>query len=317
MDALAGLLDGPRAHGAFLLKAVFTPPWSIRVEDEAPLSIVVLLSGQAVFTGSRGPVTLAPGDLVLARGPSPYTLADDAGTPEDIRILPGQVCVDPSNHLLEQSMTLGVRTWGNSGTGETVMLIGTYERATEVGARVLSRLPPDVVLRGLDSPLVGLLASEVSHDAPGQAAVLDRLLDLLVVTSLREVFASASDHAPAWYAATADPVVGRAVGLVHHHPERAWTVATLAHACGVSRATFARRFTALVGEPPMTFLTSWRLALAADLLADPDHTLARVATRVGYADAFALSTAFKRVHGVSPTQYRRRGGEPLPLQDDG
>lgn len=306
MDALAGLLDGPRAREAFLLKAVFTPPWSIRVEDEAPLSIVVLVRGAAIFTGSQGPVPLAPGDIVLARGPAPYTLADSDGTNDEIRILPGQVCVDPHGHLLAESMAMGVRTWGNSISGETSMLIGTYERATEVGARVLSQLPSDVVLCGLDSPLVGLLAAEISHDSPGQAAVLDRLLDLVLVTSLRAVFSSASEHAPTWYAAFEDPVVGRAIQLMHHHPEHPWSVATLANTCGVSRATLARRFTGLVGEPPMAFLTSWRLAVAADLLVDPKATIASVAAQVGYANAFVLSAAFKRVHGIAPTEYRRR-----------
>lgn len=308
MDALTGLLDGPRAHGAFLLKAVFTPPWSIRVEDEAPLSIIVQLRGTAVFTGSQGPVPLAAGDIILARGPAPYTLADSHDTPKDIRILPGQVCLDPSGHLLKESMALGVRTWGNSVSGETTMLIGTYEHTTEVGARVLSHLPSDMVLRGLDSPLVELLAAEISHDAPGQAAVLDRLLDLLVVSSLREVFSS-SEHAPTWYAAQADLVVGRAIQLIHHHTAHPWSVASLAAACAVSRATLARRFTEAVGEPPMTFLTSWRLAVAADLLADPNSTIASVATRVGYANAFALSAAFKRVHGIAPAEYRRRASD--------
>lgn len=306
MDALAGLLDGPRARHAFLLQALFTPPFSIRIEDEAALSLVVLLRGNVVFTGSQGPVTLTAGDIVLARAPALYTLADSHQTPSDIRILPGQVCLDPAGHLLEQSMALGVRTWGNSVSGETAMLIGTYERATEVGARVLSHLPSDVVLRGLDSPLIALLASEISHDAPGQAAVLDRLLDLLLVTSLREVFSSAADHAPSWYAAQQDPVAGRAIQLMHHHPARRWSVASLAEACGVSRATLARRFAGLVGEPPMTFLTGWRLAMAADLLTDPTSTIASVATRVGYTNAFALSAAFKRVHGLAPTEYRRK-----------
>lgn len=216
------------------------------------------------------------------------------------------VCIDPLGHLLDQSMALGVRTWGNAVFGETAMLIGTYERATEVGARVLSHLPSDAVLRGLDSPLIALLASEISHDSPGQAAVLDRLLDLLLVTGLREVFSAATDRAPTWYAARMDPVAGRAIQLIHHHPAHPWRVASLADACGVSRATLARRFTDLVGEPPMTFLTGWRLAVAADLLTDPDSTIGSVASRVGYTNAFALSAAFKRVHGISPSEYRRQ-----------
>ncbi|MET0524280.1 MAG: AraC family transcriptional regulator [Nocardioides sp.] len=303
MDALAGLLDGPRAHGAFLLRAVMSPPWSISVEDEAPLTLVVVTQGTAVLTGASGPVTLAAGDVALARGPAPYVVADSAATPTDIRILPGQQCIDPHGRLLDQTMALGVRTWGNALDGETVMLIGTYEDATEIGSRVLSRLPSDLVLRGVDSPLVGLLSDEMTRDAPGQEAVLDRLLDLLLVSCLRTLFEG--DQAPAWYAAYDDPVVGTAVGLIHHHPEHPWTVATLASACGASRAAFARRFTELVGEPPLSFLTGWRLALAADLLVASDATLSSVAAQVGYGNAFALSAAFKRRHGQSPTEYRR------------
>jgi AraC-like DNA-binding protein len=280
------------------------PPWSITVEDQAPLSVMVVTRGSAVFTGSAGRVTVSAGDVVLARGSSPYVVADSAGTPPDIRILPGQVCVDPRGHLLDQSMSLGVRTWGNSVDGETVMLIGAYEHDSEVGARILSRLPDAVVLSDVETPLVSLLADEISRDAPGQEAVLDRLLDLLLVSCLRMLFEG--DDAPAWYAAQEDPVVGRALRLMHHNPACPWTVASLAAACGVSRAVFARRFTQLVGEPPLTYLTGWRLALAADLLASADSTVGAVANQVGYSNAFALSAAFKRVHGVSPAEYRRR-----------
>jgi AraC-like DNA-binding protein len=113
---------------------------------------------------------------------------------------------------------------------------------------------------------------------------------------------------------------------MHHNPGEPWTVGSLAAACAVSRAALARRFAELVGEPPLTFLTRWRLAVAADLLADPDVTIGAVARRVGYSSPFALSTAFKRVRGVSPRDHRTRaprssrrsrgeggdhGGEPL------
>jgi AraC-like DNA-binding protein len=99
-------------------------------------------------------------------------------------------------------------------------------------------------------------------------------------------------------------VVGRALRMLHNNPAHRWTVATLAAEIGVSRAALARRFTELVGEPPMTFLTGWRLALAADLLREPDATVGAVARQVGYGSPFALSTAFKRVRGVSPRQHR-------------
>ncbi|HSV37890.1 MAG TPA: AraC family transcriptional regulator [Nocardioidaceae bacterium] len=301
MDALAGLLDGPRARGAFLLRVVMDPPWSISVEDEAPLTLVVVTRGTTVFND----VPVSAGDIVLARGPSPYVMADSPTTPADIRILPGQVCVDPRGRILEQSMALGVRTWGNAIHGETEMLIGTYDHATEVGGRVLSTLPSDIVLRSVDTPLVSLLAQEMVRDEAGQEAVLDRLLDLLLVTCLRLVFDASTEETPRWYAAQDDPVVGKAIRLIHHHPAHPWTVASLASACGVSRAAFARRFTSLVGEPPLSFLTGWRLALAADLLSSGEATIASVASEVGYASPFALSAAFKRVHGVAPAHYRR------------
>ena len=94
--------------------------------------------------------------------------------------------------------------------------------------------------------------------------------------------------------------------MMHNNPAHPWTVASLAAETGVSRAALARRFNDLVGEPPMSFLTGWRLALAADLLREPDATIGAVAQQVGYGSAFALSTAFKRVRGVSPKEHRTR-----------
>jgi len=91
---------------------------------------------------------------------------------------------------------------------------------------------------------------------------------------------------------------------MHEDPARAWTIASLAAETGVSRSGLARRFQEVVGEPPMTFLTRWRLALAADLLSEPDATLSSVAYEVGYSSPYAFSTAFKRVRGVSPQEHR-------------
>jgi AraC-like DNA-binding protein len=98
--------------------------------------------------------------------------------------------------------------------------------------------------------------------------------------------------------------VGRALRMMQNNPAEPWTVATLAAEIGISRAALARRFTDLVGEPPMSFLTSWRLALAADLLREPDATVGAVARQVGYGSPFALSTAFKRVRGITPSDHR-------------
>jgi AraC-like DNA-binding protein len=309
MDALAGLLDGARAHGAFLLRSVMEPPWSIRIEDRAPLSLMAMVRGDAWVIPAAGvPVLVRPGDIALMRGPDPYVVADDPRTPAQIVIHPGQQCTTLDGTDLAQAMDLGVRTWGNDLGGSTVMLTGTYEGASAIGQRLLGALPALVVLPrdGWDSPLVAFLADEIVKDEPGQEVVLDRLLDLLVIAAVRAWFARPDAEAPAWYRAHTDPIVGKALRMLHNNPAHPWTVAELAAECGISRAGLARRFTELVGEPPMTFLTGWRLALAADLLRESDTTIGAVAHKVGYGSPFALSTAFKRVFGVSPREHQTR-----------
>lgn len=134
--------------------------------------------------------------------------------------------------------------------------------------------------------------------------MLDRLLDLALIASLRAWFARPEAQAPGWYRALSDPVVGPALRLVHDDPAHPWTLAELATRSGASRAAFARRFTTLVGAPPMTYVTGWRLTVAADLLRQTDATVETIARRVGYANAFALSVAFKRVRGTTPRTHR-------------
>ena len=285
------------------------PPWSLRIQDEAPLALVAVLEGEAWVVPDDGEDTpLRPGDVAITRGPDPYTLADHPATLPQAVIHPGERCTTPEGDELTELTPLGVRTWGNSPEGSTILLVGAYQVQGEIGQRLLGALPALLVLPGdvWDSPLIPLLADEITKDDPGQEAVLDRLLDLLLIAALRAWFARPEADPPAWYRAHSDPVVGHALRLLQNNPGRQWTVATLAAETGVSRAALARRFTALVGEPPIKFLTGWRLALAADLLREPDATIGSVAARVGYGSSFALSTAFKREHGISPQEHRTR-----------
>jgi AraC-like DNA-binding protein len=307
MDAFTGLLNGPRARGAFLLRSIMNPPWSLRIQDRAPLTLVAIVRGEAwVVPDSGEPVRLGRGDVAIVRGPEPYTVADDPATPPQIVVHPGQHCATPQGESLTQAMDLGVRTWGESPDGSTMMLTGTYQMRGEISQRLLEALPTLLVLEedAWDCPLVPLLAAEIVKDEPGQEAVLDRLLDLLLIAVLRAWFSLQEAEAPAWYRAHSDPVVGKALRMLLNNPAHPWTVAALAAGAGVSRAALARRFAELVGEPPMTFLTGWRLALAADLLRERDTTVGAVARQVGYGSSFALSTAFKRVRGISPQEHR-------------
>lgn len=308
MDVLTGLLDGPRARDAFLLRGVLKPPWGLHVQDEAPLTLFAVVEGEAWVDLADGsdPRHLGQGDVAIVRGPAPYDVVDTPGRVPEVVCLPGGRCADRDGQDLHDVMALGVRTWGNDPNGSTVLLIGIYDVEGAVGDRLLATLPRQLVVAAdrADQRLVGLLAGEVVHDAPGQQAMLDRLLDLLLVATLRQWFTDHLDEAPAWFRAGDDPIVGRAIRLLHDEPARPWTVASLASEVGASRAALARRFTEAMGEPPMSYLTNWRLALAADLLLEPGATVGSVAPRVGYASPFALSAAFSRVRGVSPRAHR-------------
>ncbi len=313
MDALAGLLDGPRARGAFLVRMVMEPPWSLRIEDRAPLTLMCVTRGEAwVMSDGAEPLRMRAGDVGIARGPKPYITADSPDTAPRALIGPGGTCHTLQGEPLAQSMHLGVRSWGNDPDGSAVMLVGTYQMKGEVSARLLDALPDLVHLPAdlWNCPLMPVLDDEISRDEPGQSVVLDRVLDLVLIGALRAWFSRPDAQAPAWYRAMGDPVVGRALRLMEDDPAHPWTVASLAAKCGVSRAQLARRFHELVGEPPMTYLTTWRLDLAADLLRETDATVEAVARKVGYSGSFALSAAFKRVRGISPQEHRLGGGTP-------
>ncbi len=309
MDSFGGLLDGPRAHGAFALRTVMTPPWSLRILAESPLTVLAMVKGHGWIVPDEGdPVRLRAGDVAVTRAPDHYSVADDPATPTTVVIHPGQRCCSPDGESVEDEMMLGVRTWGNDPDGSTLMLVGAYESKGDISDRLLRALPPVLSLAHdqWNSPLVSLLCDEMARDQPGQAAVLDRLIDLLLIGVLRAWFTRPEAQTPQWYRSQADPIVGKALRIMHEDPARAWTVAKLAAETGVSRAAFARRFQDVVGESPMKFLTEWRLALAADLLCEPDATVGTVADKVGYSSPFALSAAFKRMRGLSPQEHRAR-----------
>jgi AraC-like DNA-binding protein len=308
VDALTSLIDGTRSRGTALLRVVVDPPFAIRVEDRAPITLLAPMRGSAwLLPDDAAPHRLDAGDVAVVRGPDPYIVADPPDAPIGAVIHPDNRSTTPTGDGLCDVMDLGVRSWGDRPDGETLLLVGTYRTPGEIALPLLSALPPVLVLSAADwdCPYLPLLARETARDVPGQDAVLGRLLDVLFVEAVRTWFARPESPAPAWYRAQADPVVGRVLTLMHDDPAHPWTLAELARSAGTSRAGLARRFLSLVGEPPMSHLTNWRVALAADLLREPGSTLASVARQVGYGSPFALSAAFKRVRGISPDGFRR------------
>jgi AraC-like DNA-binding protein len=310
MDPLADLLDGVRARSAAFCRVIFEPPWALRIADEAPLALVTALCGHAWVLPDEGePVMMGAGDVAIVKGPGAYTIGDDPATVPEVVVRAGNRLTTADGVDITDDPGLRPRTSGQVPDGAAVVASGTYQVGGDVSERLLNALPRVVLVprASARAPVMELLAEEVHGDGPGQRVVLDRLLDLALIASLRAWFARPEARAPGWYRAQSDPLVGPALRLIHEDPARPWTVGLLAERVGVSRAAFARRFAGLVGEPPMAYLTGWRMALAADLLRSSETTIDAIARRVGYANAFALSVAFKRVRGVSPSRHRAGG----------
>lgn len=305
VDPLSDFLDGPRARGAFQLRVVMRPPWSMTVADEAPLTVMPLLAGSCWFDPADGsPIRLTAGDVLLVSGPRPYTLSTTPGQGPTIVIGAGQECSGVDGRDLSEAFATGPRTWGNDAYGSDRMIVGSYHSVGEVGRLLLRALPTHVVLTDPAPHLVPLLDAELAQGGPAQSAAFDRLLDLLLIQCVR-VWADGDPSRQTWLAAGRDPVVAGALRLIHASPQTPWTLEGLAARCGLSRAAFARRFAEVTGSPAMTYLTTWRLARGADLLAE-GLTLDAIADRVGYASGFSFSAAFKRAYGLSPAAYRRR-----------
>ncbi|MFI0820177.1 AraC family transcriptional regulator [Streptomyces sp. NPDC021098] len=310
MDVFSDLIRGVRAHGSLFGSSTLSPPWALHFVDGAPLTLCTVLTGSGWIVPEHGPPEpLRARETIVVRGPATFTFVDEAGTRAE-PLACGEHCATP-----EQGGTRHRLGWNDDGghpgddrAGATTLIVGAYPVRGEISRRLLDALP--VVLRvdagDTSAPVLDHLAAEVALDTPGQQVVLDRLLDWMLVCTLREWFDRPGGEPPAWWAAQRDPVVGHALRLLHAEPAASWTVATLAEHTRVSRSTLAKRFADLVGEPPLTYLTRWRMTLAADLLIERETaTVADIAGTVGYSDPFGFSAAFKRVRGINPSEFRR------------
>jgi AraC-like DNA-binding protein len=198
------------------------------------------------------------------------------------------------------------------GTSTTLLCAAYYVDRTR-GHPLLDDLPEIIHLpagvgqRASLRGAVELLGSELAEPKAGTTAILASLIDMLLLFTLRAWFdEQAARTTTGWATALSDPAMMSALRGIHRHPERPWTVEELAAAAGLSRATFAKKFTTIVGRPPLTYLTWWRMTTAARLLRDSDVPLRTVAVRTGYASEFAFAKAFKREYGLAPGQYRRQ-----------
>jgi AraC-like DNA-binding protein len=272
--------------------------WCVRLAPYEGAGFHVVLSGSCLLVphGDGAPVTLGPGDVVLLPHGAGHVLAHAAAEPAEVRrAVP-----------FAEARDRDVRFPGPGP--EVELLCGKYRLDRSRTHPLMAELPHVVHLphRVGGHPelraAVDLLARELAERRPGGCLALPSLLDLLLVYLVRAWMAEAETGA--WPAVLNDPVTTAALRALHSDPAAPWTAARLAAEAGVSRATLARRFTALVGRPPMTYLTWWRLTLAATRLRETDAPLATVARETGYASPYALSHAFSREFGITPGRYR-------------
>ncbi|ONI87431.1 hypothetical protein ALI144C_08515 [Actinosynnema sp. ALI-1.44] len=281
MDILSDVIAVTRTGQPVSYKHTWRAPWRQQF-DEVPgaAGFHVILQGTCwLARPGRPALELRQGDVLLLSRAQRHTLTDHppGGEPQP--------------------------------TGsQTVSLCGAYELDPARAHPLLLTLPDTIHLParlGIDLRLaVDLLSAELTDPGLGSAALVPALLESLFVYILRTWF-DTDDSTAGWTAALRDPVVADALHAMHEHPAHPWTVAKLAAEAGLSRAPFARRFTAAVGQPPLTYLTWWRLTVASRLLRETSQPLAVIAGEVGYLSEFALGAAFKRQFGMPPGKYRR------------
>lgn len=308
VDPLDAALASVRVDGSMVGRSLVSPPWSVALDSDEPCLLAAVVHGEAwVHQGEAAPRRLGAGGVVVACGGRPLVIADRPETPVQVVVHDADTCIEVSTgaSLLDHER-IGARTWG-SPDAPTAILFGTYRTEGALYELLVDGLP-DLLVLGADpsvAPVLQAIAHETASDRPGQQVVVDRLMELLLFASVRAWATSPEALPPSWARALPDPIVGPALRAMHADPAARWTVEALAVLTSTSRAAFARRFRRLVGEPPLTHLTRWRIALAVDLLRDRTLDLTAVAHRVGYADAFSFSSAFRRVRGRSPSAHRR------------
>ncbi|RJL35572.1 AraC family transcriptional regulator [Bailinhaonella thermotolerans] len=309
MDVLSDVVASMRMGVPRSARVEWAAPWGRRFPAEpGSAGFQVVLRGSCWVVPPEGePIQAGPGDVLFFPHGHGYALADSPGTPVaepdcDPRA-PAELYASAS---VEGAGPVTVTLWGGYrlDSSRAHPLLRTLPAMIHLPAR-LGRNPE---LRAA----VELLGGEIEDPRPGADMVVPALLDTLLLYILRAWFDASAERCEveSWAAALADPAVSAALDGIHRDPAHPWTVESLGRRAGLSRAAFSRRFTQLVGQPPLTYLTWWRLGTAARMLRDSGAALSEVAAAVGYGSEFAFANAFKREYGVAPGRYRRLACPP-------
>jgi AraC-like DNA-binding protein len=313
MDPLSDVLRSMRLTGGIFLDAEFTAPWcvtsSVAPEDCAPFGAVPhsIISYHYVETGrlhlqaaGEPPVTVESGEIVLL--------------PHNHRHLIGSALDLPpvDSHALIKPVPGGLARIVHGGGGERCHVMCGFLGNDIPGDPVLAIMPPVVKLAAPEGATAEWIestfrfaAETLAGGGERSAAVLGKLAELLFEEAVHRYLANLPNSEKGWLVGLRDPVIGRALALLHRGLDRPWTTEALAAEVGLSRSAFAARFSELVGEPPMRYLGKWRLTFAARRLLDTGDPIARIAFEAGYESEAAFNRAFKRNFGAPPATWRK------------
>ncbi|BAZ21555.1 AraC family transcriptional regulator [Kalymmatonema gypsitolerans NIES-4073] len=319
MDVLSDVLRVIRLSGGVRFRTEYFAPWSIETPPPDQLAVLLQAASRRIVSfhivaegtcwveidGCSQSKQLSEGDIIVFPYGSSHILSDQPGKPPIPvgDILPPQPWSD-----------MPVLKYG--GNGALTQLVCGFLLCDELlfnpFLRTLPLLMHIPVFAEPVSPLletgVRYIIQETLGDRPGSSCLLARLTELMFVEILRNQMQQISEQQLGWLAALNDSIVGQVLNLLHARPEHNWTVTELAGQVGVSRSTLATRFTQLLGQPPMQYLTQWRLQLAVNLLKSTDAGMVKIATQVGYESEAAFNRAFKRHLGMPPATWRRGSG---------
>ncbi|MDT0341393.1 AraC family transcriptional regulator [Streptomyces litchfieldiae] len=306
MDVLSDVLAAMRVGQPNAGRSRCRAPWGVRFPAGDAAACHVVLQGACWLIPDRGePVALGVGDVVFTSHGDGHALVDRPGSPT-VAFRPEHGGESPLAELVIPG----------DGGAATEMLCASYSFDQTRPHPLLRDLPRIIHLParvGQHTELraaVDLLGNELRHPRAGTEGVLPALVDMLLLYVLRAWLDERSGDTAGWATALNDPAVAVALRHIHRQPDRPWTVEELAVRAGLSRAAFAKRFATLVGQPPLTYLTWWRMTTAARMLRGTETPLRSVAERCGYGSEFAFAKAFKREYGMAPGRYRREGRSP-------
>ncbi len=322
-DALSEVLSAIHLTGSVFFDVTARSPWVAEAPPAAQIADKVTPGAQhaieyhVVTRGSCwialvddpafAPVRLAEGDIAVL----PHGDAHVVSSAPGMRAEPNmEVHRRPKD---DEDLPFKLRT-GEDGPGDTHLICGFFSCDVRPFNPLIAALPPFMrfgrdasqASDGLLDQFIRFATAETGNKRAGSQSILNRLSELMFVEVIRRHMDQATD-ATGWLAGLRDPVVGRALTLLHARPAHGWTLDELAAEVGASRSALADRFTNLVGHPPIQYLTQWRMQIAARRLADPGVKVSAVGYEVGYASEAAFSRAFKKVVGRSPAQWRAAG----------